>query len=106
MKYFYQNNQHVYKRRNYNNNSYKQEFVHSKLDDFIQNSLDKYSFADVTQDMLDSASIYSKHIISNKPAIPDLVIYNKKFNKNDCFVDADTTKFNPFPRQIFLLILG
>jgi hypothetical protein len=55
---------------------------------------------DVEQEMLDSASIYSKHIVSNKPAIPDLVIYNKKFNKNECFVEADTSIFQPFPRHI------
>ena len=97
MKYSYQTTQQLYKRRSYNP-SFKQETVHSRLDDFIQTSLDKYSFVDVTQNMLDSASIYSKHIVSNKPAIPDLVIYNKKFNKNECFVEADTTKFNPFPR--------
>ena len=100
MKYFYQNNQNAYKKRNYNNN--KQESAHSRLDEFIQTSLDKYSFVDVTQEMLDSASIYSKHIVSNKPAIPDLVIYNKKFNKNECFVEADNSKFNPFPRQNYL----
>jgi len=97
MKYSYQNNQQPYKRRNYST-SFKNETVHSKLDEFIQTSLDKYSFVDVSQEMLDSASIYSKHIVSNKPAIPDLVIYNKKFNKNECFLEADTTKFNAFPR--------
>jgi hypothetical protein len=71
---------------------------HKALDDFIQNSLDKYSFIDPWQDLYDSAGIYSKFIISNKSAIPDLVIYNKKFNKNECFYEAGTSEVNNFPR--------
>jgi hypothetical protein len=77
--------------------------LHRKLDDFIQNSLDKYHFVDVSQKMLDVASVYSRHIVSNKSAIPDLVIYNKKFNKNDCFVDTNQDIYLPFPRYIKFL---
>ena len=71
---------------------------HKGLDDFIQNSLDKYGFIDPWQELYNTTGIYSKFIISNKSAIPDLVIYNKKFNKNECFYDANTTEENNFPR--------
>ncbi len=74
-----------------------------KLDDFIQNSLDKYHFVDVSQKMLDVASVFSRHIVSNKSAIPDLVIYNKKFNKNDCFHESDQDIYLPFPRYFIFL---
>ena len=73
---------------------------HKKLDDFIQNSLDKYFFIDPWKELYDSAGVYS-NFISNKSAIPDLVIYNKKFNKNECFVGADLSKYVSFPRYCF-----
>ena len=73
-----------------------------KLDEFIQTSLDKYHFVDVSQKMLDVASIFSRHIVSNKSAIPDLVIYNKKFNKNDCFLETNPELYLPFPRFIII----
>ena len=76
----------------------KVQSLHKTLDDFTQNSLDKYAFVEVDPLMLEASGIYSKHIVSNKPAIPDLVIYNKKFNKNECFVDANDKDYNPFPR--------
>ena len=72
--------------------------MQKKLDNFIQASLDKYHFVEVTSEMQSVAGIYSKHVISNKPAIPDLVIYNKKFNKNDCFLDQNAEDNTPFPR--------
>jgi hypothetical protein len=71
---------------------------HKQLDDFIQNSLDYYGFVDPWQELYDATGIYSKFIISNKSAIPDLVIYNKKFNKNECFYEAGTEEVNNFPR--------
>ncbi len=71
---------------------------HKALDEFIQSSLDKYYFVDPMETMYEATGIYSKFIVSNKSAIPDLVIWNKKFNKNDCFYDANRKDYNPFPR--------
>ncbi len=71
---------------------------HKGLDDFIQNSLDKYHFVDPRQEMYDATGVYSKFIVSNKSAIPDLVIWNKKFNKNECFVDSNRKEYSAFPR--------
>jgi hypothetical protein len=71
---------------------------HKAFDEFIQNSLDKYHFVDPREEMYEATGIYSKFIVSNKSAIPDLVIWNKKFNKNECFVDASTKEYNSFPR--------
>ena len=44
-------------------------------------------------------------IISHKSTIPDLVIWNKTFNKNECFEEGDLSKSNPFPRYKFFLHL-
>ena len=75
---------------------------HKTLDDFIQNSLEKYKFVDPTEEMYTATGIYSKYIISNKSAIPDLVIWNKKFNKNECFYDSTSKDYTAFPRYYFL----
>ena len=78
------------------------------LDKFIQDSLDKYKpkenpdeslYANTTEEQKDL-------IISKKSTIPDLVIWNKLFNKNECFVGADTNKKNDFPRFTFYLRLN
>jgi len=71
---------------------------HKGLDEFIQSSLDKYHFVDPKDEMYEATGEYSKYIVSNKSAIPDLVIWNKKFNKNECFLAADTKDYNSFPR--------
>ena len=71
---------------------------HKVFDDFIQNSLNKYSFVDPWNELYEATGVYSKYIVSNKSAIPDLVIYNKKFNKNECFFESKTTDFNSYPR--------
>jgi hypothetical protein len=71
---------------------------HKALDDFIQKSLDKYAFAEPLDEMYEATGVFSKFIVSNKSAIPDLVIWNKKFNKNECFYEAGSKEYNPFPR--------
>ena len=46
----------------------------------------------------------SYDIISNKSTIPDLVIYNKPFNKNDCFFNSNKkSKHKKSPRVQFIL---
>ena len=73
------------------------------LDNYIQNCLDLYKIMSPLQEYYDIAGKYSKYIISNKSTIPDLVIYNTKFNKNDCFYDYYGKNYNDFPRVKFIL---
>lgn len=71
---------------------------HKGLDEFIQSSLDKYTFVDPKEEMYEATGAFSKFIVSNKSAIPDLVIWNKKFNKNECFFECSCIDYNAFPR--------
>jgi hypothetical protein len=71
------------------------------LDLFIQNSLYRFKFVDYSEQRLihhDNLSIY---VIDQKSNLPDLVIYNKIFNKNNCFFDFRGREFYPFPRVTF-----
>ena len=76
------------------------------LDDFIQNCLNKFKFVDPHQSFYDRTGDDKDLIISHKSTIPDLVIWNKTFNKNLCFEDADTNKQTNFPRFTFFLRLN
>ena len=73
------------------------------FDTFIQKTMDKFTFVDPSEELYNSVGIYSKYIISNKSTIPDLIIYNKTFNKNDCFETYTGNQFNKFPRVRFIL---
>ena len=77
----------------------------TKLDDFIQQCLNVFKFVDPRQEFYDATGEEKDLIISHKSTIPDLVIWNKTFNKNECFEEANIKKSNPFPRfQFFLRI--
>ena len=76
------------------------------LDDFIQNCLNKFKFVDPLESFYERTGKDQDLIISHKSTIPDLVIWNKKFNKNECFEDADLTQENDFPRFTFYLRLN
>lgn len=75
----------------------------SQFDEFIQNSLEKFKFVDAKKEYYDITGDDANYIISHKSTIPDLVIWNKTFNKNECFEGANTAKDNPFPRFQFYL---
>jgi hypothetical protein len=75
----------------------------TQLDNFIQSSLDKFFFVEPWDELYKNTENYSKHIISNKSTIPDLIIFNKTFNKNDCFEGAKEEIFCKFPRVRFIL---
>ena len=78
-----------------------------KLDDFIQSSLEKFKLVEPMKELYDATKNDANSIVSHKSTIPDLVIWNKKFNKNECFYNADLKKDNPFPRfQFFLRVKG
>ena len=68
------------------------------LDAFIQNSLNSYVFSEISPKMVESASVFNKILFNFKSLIPDLVIYNKTFNKNQCFLEGISSNFSPFPR--------
>jgi len=85
-------------------NKNEKEETLKKLDDFIQYSLDKYFYVDPWEKLYSVSGENHYDIISDKSTIPDLIIYNKSFNKNECFLQANKNhKFNKFPRIQFLL---
>ena len=79
--------------------------LHKNLDEFIQSCLNKYKFVDPKKEFYDVTGENKDFIISHKSTIPDLVIWNKTFNKNECFEEGDLSKSNPFPRYKFFLHL-
>ena len=89
------------KSQNFKNKITSKHLAH--LDNFIQQCLDKFKFIDPKQEFYDATGDEKDLIISHKSTIPDLVIWNKKFNKNDCFEESNSKKMNPFPRFQFYL---
>ena len=75
----------------------------TNLDNFIQQCLDKFKFIDPKQEFYDATGDEKDLVISHKSTIPDLVIWNKKFNKNECFEEGNLKKQNTFPRFQFYL---
>ena len=75
-----------------------------KFDEFIQESLNKYFYVEAWDKLYSITKKDSYDIISDNSTIPDLVIYNKSFNKNDCFLYSNKkNKYIKFPRVQFLL---
>ena len=79
------------------------DVLHKKLDKFIQDCLNKFQFVVPQKKFYDITGEDQNAIISHKSTIPDLVIWNKPFNKNNCFIDSNTSKINLFPRFKFYL---
>jgi hypothetical protein len=73
------------------------------LDDFIQKCLDNFKFVEPKQELYDATGADKNIIISHKSTIPDLVIWNKTFNKNNCFFEANNNKETKFPRYLFYI---
>ena len=81
--------------------------MQKNLDKFIQNSLNKFKFADVKKELYSNVGDDVNSIISHKSTIPDLVIWNKPFNKNECFKNMKESKeYNKYPRVPFYLRLN
>ena len=75
-----------------------------KLDNFIIKSLNKFFFVKEPWEKLKEVTKKDYNdIISKKPTIPDLIIYNKTFNKCDCFINSKKNIYIKFPRIQFLL---
>ena len=89
------------------NNKNKIQTEHlQNLDSFIQNCLNKFKFVDPFKSLYDGTGKDKDLIISHKSTIPDLVIWNKTFNKNECFEGSNLDNDNPFPRYRFYLRLN
>ena len=82
---------------------YQKKQLHTELDKFIQTCLSKFKFVEPQKDFYNIVDKERKSIISYKSTIPDLVIWNQSFNKNECFIDSDLSTINPFPRFQFFL---
>ena len=74
-----------------------------QLDLFIQKSLDKFFFVEPWKKLYDRAGELHRDIISDKSIIPDLIIYNKSFNKVDCYFDCKKKLLINYPRKRFQL---
>ena len=72
-----------------------------QLDLFIQKSLDKFFFVEPWKKLYDRTGKLHKDIITDKSTIPDLVIYNKAFNKVDCYFDCKQKLLINYPRKRF-----
>ena len=87
----------------YNQNLKYGNPLHKNLDKFIQNCLNKFKFIEPEKKLYDICGEDNNSIISHKSTIPDLVIWNKTFNKNECFEDCCISEISPFPRYKFFL---
>ena len=77
--------------------------LQKKSDQNIQFLLNKYKNVEENPELkLNTGKDYDI-IISHKSTIPDLVIYNKVFNKNECFCGANLKENNYFPRFIYYI---
>ena len=74
-----------------------------ELDLFIQNSLDKYFYVEPWKKLYERTGKIHRDIISDKSTIPDLIIYNKTFNKSDCFLESNEKTYIKYPRMRFIL---
>ena len=74
-----------------------------ELDFFIQNSLDKYFYVEPWKKLYERTGKLHRDIISDKSTIPDLIIYNKTFNKSECFIGSKEKSYIKFPRYRFIL---
>lgn len=77
--------------------------LQKKNDENIQNFLNKYKYYVEAPEFKENTGKYYDIIISHKSTIPDLVIFNKVFNKNECFKEANSKENNYFPRQCFYI---
>ena len=90
-------------RKGYINEVQRNTPIQERLDENIQNYLNVYKYYDEKEEFKENTGKDFDLIISHKSTIPDLVIFNKTFNKNNCFTDANTKEKNSFPRNQFYI---
>ena len=96
------NNKDIINKNNLNKNKITEKHLNN-LDEFIQKCLDNFKFVEPKQELYDATGSDKNIIISHKSTIPDLVIWNKTFNKNNCFIGANANKETKFPRFLFYI---
>ena len=78
--------------------------IQKKNDENIQNLfLNNYKYYDENPQFKKITGKNYDLIISHKSTIPDLVIYNRVFNKNECFLEANRNENNYYPRKPFYI---
>ena len=78
--------------------------IQKKNDENIQNLfLNNYKYYDENPQFKKITGNNYDLIISHKSTIPDLVIYNRVFNKNECFLEANRNENNYYPRKPFYI---
>ena len=77
-------------------NSSSQIFFDGVIKVFLD-KYDKYQLGEEFKDLIKQ----NNEIFSEEPLLPDLVIKNKVFNKNNCFYEANLNENNYFPRDKF-----
>ena len=90
-------------RKGYKNEVQRNTPIQERLDENIQNFLNVYKYYEEKEEFKQNTGKDFDLIISHKSTIPDLVIFNKEFNKNNCFTDANTKEINSFPRIQFYI---
>ena len=90
-------------RKGYINEVQRNTQIQKRLDENIQNILNAYKYYDEKEEFKNNTGKDFDLIISHKSTIPDLVIFNKTFNKNNCFTDANIKEKNSFPRNKFYI---
>ena len=90
-------------RKGYINEVQRNTQIQKRLDENIQNILNAYKYYDEKEEFKKNTGKDFDLIISHKSTIPDLVIFNKTFNKNNCFTDANIKEKNLFPRNQFYI---
>jgi hypothetical protein len=88
-----------------NSNSFRKIIIdHNKLDNFIQDSLNKFTLSKSHPELIKNISSLSDLIFTSKSSLPDLVIFNRHFNKNNCFYSTKKINYyNSFPRKKFVV---
>ena len=77
--------------------------LQKRNDKNIQNFLNKYKHYEENPEYVKNTGEHTNLIISHKSTIPDLVIYNQVFNKNECFFEANKNEKNYFPRHSYYI---
>ena len=86
-------------RKGFTNEVQRNTPIQKRNDQNIQKWLNCYKYYEEKEEFKQNTGKDFDLIISHRPTIPDLVIFNKPFNKNNCFCEANPDEINSFPRK-------
>ena len=86
-------------RKGFTNEVQRDTEIQKRNDQNIQKWLNCYKYYEEKEEFKQNTGKDFDLIISHRPTIPDLVIFNKPFNKNNCFCEANPDENNLFPRK-------